>query len=117
DLARKTTVDQLAKFLGDSLKVRPSGRMPPLNLTGTQATAIAVYLLLWQAPGLGDPAKRSLITGLKYEYYEQTFGSSADFEKCTPKASGTVNAFDISQRRRDNEFGFRFSGDIKIPQD
>ncbi len=117
DLARKTTVDQLAKFLMDPLKVRPSGRMPSLNLNAGEATAIAVYLLRAQAPGLADPSKRSLITGLKYQYFEQDFGGNTDFDSLTAKATGTVDTFDISARKRDQSFGFRFTGNIRIPQD
>jgi mono/diheme cytochrome c family protein len=117
DLARKTTVDQLAKFLIDPVKVRPSGRMPSLNLNGGEATAIAVYLLRAQAAGLNASAKRSLISGLKYQYYEQDFSANTDFDALTPKASGSVESFDLSHRQRENNFGFRFSGNINIPKD
>ncbi|HEV8543326.1 MAG TPA: PA14 domain-containing protein, partial [Verrucomicrobiae bacterium] len=114
-LARKTTVDQLAKFLMDPLKIRPSGRMPSLNLTGAEATSIAVYLLRGQAAGLNDPSKRTLIAGLKYQYYEEDFNDSTDFDTLTPKGSGNTSSFDLSTRKRDNNFGFRFSGSINIP--
>src|SRR5882762_3743395 len=42
DLARKTTVDALARLLKDPLKIRPSGRMPSLNLTDAEANAISM---------------------------------------------------------------------------
>ena len=44
DLAGKYTVASLAAFLQDPLKVRPSGRMPGLNLTGTEASDLANFL-------------------------------------------------------------------------
>lgn len=115
DLARKTTVEQLTKFLMDPLKVRPSGRMPSFDLSGSEATSIAVYLLRAQAATGKDAQKPAAVAGLKYQYYEETFGSAPDFEAMTPKASGSVNGFDISARKRDNFFGFRFSGSIQIP--
>src|SRR5262249_32136801 len=45
DLALKTPVDALAKFLADPLHVRPSGRMPSLYLNPSEAREIAAYLL------------------------------------------------------------------------
>ena len=35
---------ELAKFLGDPLKVRPGGRMPDLGLTSSETTALEAYL-------------------------------------------------------------------------
>ena len=43
-LAVKTTTEALAQFLVNPLHVRPSGRMPELDLTAEDATAIAAYL-------------------------------------------------------------------------
>src|SRR6185436_3228248 len=94
---------------------RPSGRMPSLNLTSSEATSIATYLLRAQAPSLDDPSKRALIAGLKYNYYESSFSGSDNFEKLVPKASGDAQKFELNHRLRDNGFGFRFSGTIKIP--
>ena len=45
NLAMKTTVDQLAAFLLDPLKVRPGSRMPSSGLSKGEAYAIATYLL------------------------------------------------------------------------
>lgn len=44
-LALKTTVHQLAAFLSDPVSVRPSGRMPSLNLSELEAISIASYLI------------------------------------------------------------------------
>jgi len=115
-LAQKMTVDQLAKFLADPLKIRPSGRMPSLNLAAGEAKSIAMYLLRAQAPGLDDPAKRTLVAGLRYEYFEENFHSGIDFDKLTPKESGTAESFHVKNRQRDQNFGFRFSGSIRIAQ-
>ena len=45
ELASKYTIASLAAFLQDPLKVRPSGRMPALNLVKNEATELASYLL------------------------------------------------------------------------
>jgi mono/diheme cytochrome c family protein len=50
-LARKYSPGQLARFLADPIQVRPSGRMPALNLSQSEATAIAAYLQRDQAEG------------------------------------------------------------------
>ncbi len=44
-LARKTTVSRLTEFLIDPLATHPAGRMPSLNLSDTEARAIASYLI------------------------------------------------------------------------
>jgi len=49
-----------------------------------------------------------------YEYYEGSWNLLPDFDSLTPVASGTVSSIDISARQRDNQFGFRFTGEITI---
>ena len=44
-LAAKTTIAELAAFLEDPVHLRPSGRMPSLRLTSTEAGAIAAFLI------------------------------------------------------------------------
>ena len=116
DLARKTTADEMAKFLMDPVKVRPSGRMPSLGLSGAEAKSLAVYLLREQLKNPANEARNAALPGLRYQYYEDHLSGSPDFEKLTPKASGTVEKFDISARKREQSFGFRFSGSIHVPR-
>ena len=71
DLARKTSVTALAKFLEDPLASRPSGRMPSLGLSSSEAKSIAMYIARGQATGLFDPSKPLEKTaGLRYTYIE-----------------------------------------------
>lgn len=73
DLSRKVSVTDLAAFLQDPLKTRPSGRMPSLGLSGDEAVAIAMYLLRGQATALFDPNQELKKTrGLKYTYLESS---------------------------------------------
>jgi len=53
--------------------------------------------------------------GVGYEYYEVT-GLSAlpNFDALTPVASGTASTFDLSFRRREDDFAFRFRGVLRV---
>lgn len=115
NLAMKTTVRELAKFLMEPLKTRPSGRMPSLNLTEAEATSIAMYLLKEQA---ADPAGTSRrMSGVSYEYYEGNFDSTTKLDAKKLKDSGVVENFSLSPKKRTQNIGFRYTGFIKIPKD
>ena len=112
-MAQKMTARTLADFLLDPLRVRPSGRMPNLGLTPREARAIAIYLLRKQAEG--DRGENIAdVPGLRYGYFEGSYGNTADFLEKEPKASGTVATFSIANRTRNDHFGFIFRGEIGI---
>ncbi|UCG49501.1 MAG: hypothetical protein JSU94_06895 [Phycisphaerales bacterium] len=52
--------------------------------------------------------------GLRYEYYEETWDKLPDFDSFAPVKTDTVASFDLSQRRKEDYFGFRFRGYIYI---
>ncbi len=54
-LAEKTTVDALAAFLKDPLHVRPSGRMPSMDLTDLEALAVSAFLIQHDRTASGTP--------------------------------------------------------------
>ena len=56
-LAQKTTVDALAAFLKDPLHMRPSGRMPSMDLTELEALAIAAFLIRHDRMASGTPVQ------------------------------------------------------------
>ncbi len=71
DLARKYTVTALADFIKDPLASRPSGRMPSLGLSDSEARAIAMYLARGQATSLyQDDTPLQKTRGLRYTYFE-----------------------------------------------
>lgn len=113
-LARKTTAEQLAAFLMDPVSVRPSGRMPSLNLDRTEATAIAVYLLRDQLKGEGAKETKRL-PGVNYKYYH-TGGTSrvADVEKLQPRKRGSVSKFTLGPKERNENMALVFTGLIRI---
>jgi cytochrome c553 len=107
DLSKKYTLPSLAEFIADPLHIRPSGRMPSLNLTGSEARDIAAFLL----PDVPEKA------GLAYYYYEGSWQSMPDFSKLQPKATGGVEKIDVAPRKRDEQFGLRFDGSLPIEKE
>ncbi len=117
DLTMKTTVEALATFLVNPLKVRPSGRMPALNINSGEARMLAAYLLRDQysnketAPGVG----------LDFAYFPGSYTNIPDFEKLTPLLEGDAKSFDLGAIRLPNgkpptsKFAVRFRGLIVVP--
>ena len=117
NLAKKLTVQELARFLVNPLKVRPGGRMPSLNLSEAEATAIAMYLLREQSADGNGLQKASKAPGLDYQYFEGNFSDTTKLENAKPKTSGTVETFSLKPRKRADNMGFRFSGFVNVPAD
>lgn len=117
-LAMKSTVEELAKFLVNPEHVRASGRMPNLGLSGNEAKAIAVYLLRKQMTNLQkDSAEPVVAEGLRFEYFEGGFKTLPDFSKLKPKASGVVSRLSLKLpgiKLKKDGFAIRFTGDLKI---
>lgn len=114
-LESKTTVADLAQFLLNPGASRPSGRMPASNLSAQEAKAVAMYLLRGQAPPKDSPDEE-LVPGLQYQYFEGNFPGNPDFDALSPVATGVASGFDLQSRQRDNGFGYRFSGNVRVPK-
>jgi len=107
DLNKKYTLPSLIAFITDPLKVRPSGRMPQLNLSSKEAQEIASYLLNELKP----------VAGLSFSYYEGTFAKLPDFSKLVAKESGPAEAIDVKLAKRQDNFALRFEGLLKIEKE
>jgi predicted alpha-1,2-mannosidase len=55
--------------------------------------------------------------GLKYNYFEKFFVTTEDLDKVEPVSSGITGNFNIGEKQKENYFGFRYSGFIKVPKD
>jgi cytochrome c len=109
-LAKKYTVVELARFLRDPLKARPSGRMPGLNLNEAEAEAIAMVLLREQVP-----AGTSIsVPGLQYDYYEQDFPELPEFDRLKSTVTDVAKTPSLEVAKRKHEFALRFRGNITI---
>lgn len=102
-LSQKYTIASLTQFLQDPLAVRPSGRMPPLNLNPEEARDIASYLL----------RDIKSAANLKYDYYEGNWDKLPDFASLKPQSSGEASGFDVNLGRPDN-FALRFQGFLQV---
>lgn len=89
DLAEKTTVEALAKFLADPLHVRPSGRMPSLHLAPAEARDIASYLLRDQR----DPTRQLAQPGVEFAVFDGKYTKLPDLAKLTPTRTGEAATF------------------------
>lgn len=110
DLAAKTTLDELARFLLDPLAVRPDGRMPSLGLSEDEAFDIAAYLLRDQA------TVSEAVPGVAYEYFEGSPKKLADIADMTLVREGSVDRLEGLPEHRGNDFAFRFTGFLDVPE-
>ena len=60
---------------------------------------------------------KEILPGLAFDYFEGVFRSLWDFEKESPKMSGTCTSFELPAGHREEWFGVTFKGLIKIDQD
>jgi DUF1680 family protein len=112
---------------GDVLRFRTVAIGSPTDVTLVPLHALhhQRYTVYWdtkKAPaGISlKPSSKSasdLQPGLDYEYYHGAWTKLPDFAKLKVVQRGVVDGFDISKRKQDNEFGFVFSGYLKIPTD
>lgn len=109
NLADKYTIPGLTQFLDNPFKVRPSGRMPSLNLK-KEAEDVAHYLLR----EAGAAALAQLEPNMSYKYYEGNWSELPDFAKLQPQAAGTAPSFALAVARRNNQYGVRYQGFVHI---
>ena len=123
DLAAKTSVAALTRFLLDPRSVRPSGRMPSLYLTPGEAEDLAIYLLRDQAPPVVE--RRG---GFEFEYYldpEQDEDAAGffnrpplDLDTLEPAAEGRIGRLSLRLPVEMNygNHAFRFTGLMSVPE-
>jgi hypothetical protein len=71
-----------------------------------------------RAPKAREPENPAgLEKGLSFQYFEGTWEQLPDFDILKPAASGVAERFDLSKRRRDQQYGLRFTGFIEIPRE
>jgi hypothetical protein len=62
-------------------------------------------------------AVHQLSLGLAYKLFEGEWRNLPDFDALTPVSQGTVARFELNPRRRDEYYGFVFSGYLRVPRD
>lgn len=106
-LHEKYSVASLTTFLMDPHAVRPSGRMPSLNLGQKEAADIASYLLKETE---AEPV-------MKYEYFVGGWEKLPDFSKLTPKTTGYASEISVAVAEAKDQFALRFTTNAHLPKD
>ena len=55
-----------------------------------------------------------LVAGLEYKYYEDKYDLLPDFDGLKEKETGTIEKFTLDKKKREENYGFKFSGFIDI---
>lgn len=110
----KTSLAELARFLLAPHEARPSGRMPAMHLTRTEASAIAAYLLRGRA--VNGLAPDATAPGLDWSYYEaESFDTTVpDLAGMDPVRRGWTADLASIPAHRDDKFVFRFDGLLSV---
>ena len=106
-LEQKYSQSSLITFLREPHLVRPSGRMPSLNLSPEEARDISSYLL----------KDVKVASNIEYVYFDGSWDSLPDFSGLTPSSRGTTTDFSVGAAPKADNFALRFLGYLQIPKD
>ncbi len=104
DLPAKWSHDGLRRFLRDPLSVRPSGRMPSLNLTEGEASDIAHFLL----------RETRVPAPLEFIQFRGRIEALEDLDSAEWARTGSATNFGLGEFGRDRRQAIRYSGWIEI---
>jgi len=77
-----------------------------------------VYSYQFEKAKLKEATPVTLVKpGLKYDYFERFFVNVPDMDLVKPVFSGVTGTFNYNDRKRENYFGFHFTGYIKVPKE
>ena len=110
DLTEKYSIASLAAFLQDPHKARPAGRMPNLIQENKEAIDLASYLI-------GNVEYKPRNPNLRFSAYHGSWNKVPKFEDLKPVKQGETAGFDLAPAGRNNDFGMRFEGFLKIEND
>jgi mono/diheme cytochrome c family protein len=113
-LASKTDLDRLASFLVDPRSTRPDLRTHDFGLDGSQAQALAAWLLRSQLVDAGDAPPAA---GLICECFEMKIPAEGipEVDSVTPSFRGRADTIDIEHRTRKLNYALRFTGSVQVP--
>ncbi len=110
EFAPMTAVAPLADFLLDPHAVRPSGLMPNMSLSRSEAEDIAVYLLRGQLDQAPVPSP-----GLSSHSFKGNFSSTRDLSELKGGTKGVASHVTVGELTGGDNFGLRLTGSIAIP--
>ena len=106
NLSTKYSIPSLAAFLKEPHESRPSGRMPSLSLQDEEAKDVANFLLA--------DLKSASRPNLAYRYFEGEWNKLPDFAALKPAAEGTIEGFDVSVAKRNDNMALEFQGYLHV---
>ena len=113
-LGEKYSRASLEQFLKDPLKVRPSGRMPKLNLNGDAHRHIAQYLTGDASVTFGDMRDKPKEPNMKFAAYYGGYDKLPDLSKLEPDLTGVSRGLDIGAGKRNENVVLSFTGFLPI---
>ncbi|MEO1529034.1 MAG: family 16 glycoside hydrolase [Planctomycetota bacterium] len=113
-IENKYTRASLAAFLKNPHAVRPSGRMPKIDLPDESLLHIAQYLTGDDEVTIGPQQNLPEEANMRFEAYHRRVDRLPDFSGLTPDAVGTSRGLDIGVGKRDTAVVLRFFGELPI---
>ena len=113
-LEDKYTRGSLEAFLENPLAVRPSGRMPHIDLGRDGARHVAQYLTGDLSVSFSGRRPLPKEPNLEFAAYYLSVDQLPDLDKLTPDKTGVARGLDISVGERDENVVIRFSGYLPI---
>lgn len=107
DLAHKYTLDGLSQFLQNPHQVRPSGLMPTMITSSTEARDIACYLL---GDSILVPSSEQWAAKIYYGQWDKL----PDFSQLKPAKSLTTTGLDLSASERTSDFAMQFEAYLPV---
>ena len=114
DLGEKYTRVSLEQFLKDPLAVRPSGRMPKIDLGGDNWRHLAQYLTGDETASFGDQREMPKEPNLRFSAYFMTVDQLPNLDELKPDKAGVSRGLDIGVAGRDESVVIRFDGFLPI---
>ena len=116
NLAAKTSVAELSKFLVNPVKYHHSGRMPSLNLTEEDAGVIAVYLMRDQlSEASKNPVTSEKKPGISCKYFQSPrVGKIDELDGAEATLEYVTNRFLLPGKTKAGQFGARFNGIVRV---
>ncbi|MEL6110477.1 MAG: family 16 glycoside hydrolase, partial [Planctomycetota bacterium] len=113
-IENKYTRASMEAFLRNPHAVRPSGRMPKLDLPDDSLRHLAQYLTGDDEVTLGPQKNLPSVTNMRFEAYHRRVDRLPNFDGLTPDATGVSRGLDIGVGKRDTDVVLRFFGDLPI---
>ena len=105
-----------SRYQGSSIDIGAyeyGGSAPPPTSPPTTPPSPTPVIIDFREPD--NP--QDVIQGLTYQYYQGSWQQLPDFNSLTPLVTSSTSNFNLDLRQQEDNFAFRFTGYISVPQD